>query len=260
MSRYTCRPFWVYLLIFFASQLSAAVFPLVLPRSIEPGTMLSLALFFANALMVALFLWLKPRVVTLSQTAKALRQPSRRRTLIIFLTALPLVCLVNLAQEVLLTNLPDLVGDDQFKAIMFNPIGLFTVAILGPIAEELVFRGGVQNSVLIRHPEQGPAIAIALGAAIFSIAHFNPAQMPVALILGALLGFAYWWTGSLAAPMLIHIFNNSSAAIMAFIQPDNDSFVDFLGGTQQAAVAATISVALLALGTTCILAENKKEE
>ena len=64
--------------------------------------------------------------------------------------------------------------------------------------------------------------------------------MPAAFILGLVLGFAYWWTGSLVAPVCIHVFNNSTACVMAFLSPDDDSLIHLIGGTEKAGMLAVV--------------------
>ena len=125
--------------------------------------------------------------------------------------------------------------------------------------EELLFRGGVQTDLQLHDSGQGPFVAIGITAAIFALVHLNPAQMPAALVIGILLGFAYWWTGSLVAPILIHVFNNSFACAMAIFSPDNDSMISFLGGRVGAGIAAVVSLFCLVLVVRKIGQESKKD-
>lgn len=241
---------WVYILIFIISQLSAAAVTitvrLVNGQAIDISEWAMTAmLFVANALAIALFFAFKPKSITWRSTAAALRTPVARRTALAFLLALPVICLVNIIQETFFPEIPDLVGEQTMLDIMHNPLGLITVAVLGPVAEELLFRGGVQTDLSRRYSQQGWFVPIAFSALVFSLVHMNPAQMPVAFILGCVLGFAYWWTGSLVAPILIHVFNNSFACLMAVLNPDDDSFTAFLGGKGPTIVTALASLFLL---------------
>ena len=258
------HPFWVYVVIFLLSQLTAGMLAgifhfMPFERGISTQWTLSITLFLANVLAILLFFLYRPRSVTRASTLAGIRHPKAQRTWLCFALALPLILLVNLTQELFFPNLPDLVGEQTFKQIMFNPIGLLTVAILGPVAEELLFRGGVQTDLQLHDSGQGPAVAIGISAAIFALIHLNPAQMPVAFILGILLGFAYWWTGSLIAPTLIHVFNNSFACAMAILSPESDTTVDFLGGRTGAGIAAVISLFCLVLIIRKMAQEFKKD-
>jgi hypothetical protein len=80
------------------------------------------------------------------------------------------------------------------------------IAVVPAIGEELVFRGYVQN---VLHQESGSKhIAIWMAAALFSFIHFQFLGFIPRMLLGALLGYMYVWSGSIFIPMLMHFFNN----------------------------------------------------
>ncbi len=79
--------------------------------------------------------------------------------------------------------------------------------VIAPLTEEIVFRGLILRGLLGRWK---PAAAIATSAVLFAVMHFNPAQTPVALILGVALGWVYYRTRSLGLCMLGHALNNSA--------------------------------------------------
>ncbi len=85
---------------------------------------------------------------------------------------------------------------------------LLTVAVFGPIAEELLFRGLLQNAFM-RHMR--PAFAIALAALLFSLVHLQPYAIPGLMALGAGFGFLYYKTGSLRLTIMLHMLNNVAA-------------------------------------------------
>ncbi len=90
-----------------------------------------------------------------------------------------------------------------------NQILLFVaVAILAPIAEELVFRGFLQNSLMHHMP---PFAAIALASAIFAAIHFDFYAFPALAALGAAFGYLYYKTGSLRVNIAMHVINNALA-------------------------------------------------
>jgi len=232
------RGWWVYVLFFIISQLAGGGLAIVLAAmGLAAGEWtLVLSLLVANLLAIGLFLLWRQREVTWATTMAGVQGRNARRTALVFLMALPIIVLVNLIQEAFFPEIPDLVGEETFRAMMYNPVGLLTVAVLGPLAEELLFRGGVQGGF----PTISGKTALLLSALIFALAHLNPAQMPAAFILGLALGFAYWWTGSLVAPVCIHVFNNSTACVMAFLSPDDDSLIHLIGGTEKAGMLAVV--------------------
>ena len=87
-------------------------------------------------------------------------------------------------------------------------VGLLVVlsCVIGPIAEELFFRG-VLFAAARRHLSRGGAI-LASGAA-FSLIHTNPVGFLPILLIGSLLAYLYERTGSLAAPIAVHILHNT---------------------------------------------------
>ncbi|OGX29258.1 MAG: hypothetical protein A3B78_01400 [Omnitrophica WOR_2 bacterium RIFCSPHIGHO2_02_FULL_67_20] len=87
-------------------------------------------------------------------------------------------------------------------------IGLLVVlsCVIGPIAEELFFRG-VLFAAVRRYLSRGGAI-LASGAA-FSLIHTNPVGFLPIMLIGSLLAYLYERTGSLAAPIAVHILHNT---------------------------------------------------
>ena len=254
---------WIYILIFIISQLMAGVLPF-LGRLYGNSTltgigMVSYALLLANLIGITLFFCYRPCSVTWANTLAGFRGRKGRRGGLVFLLAIPTILLVNLAQEVLLPDLPNWVGDDVFANIFMNPAGLITVCLIGPICEELLFRGGVLTDLSLYHSDQGWFVPVLLTAALFAMVHVNPAQLPAAFTLGILLGFAYWWTGSLVAPVCIHVFNNSFACLMNFLSPDDDSMVAFFGGSTSAGLVAVVSVFAFYLIIRAVQKEGIKE-
>lgn len=91
---------------------------------------------------------------------------------------------------------------------------VLTVAIVGPIAEEVVMRGIVLRGLLRTLPA---GRAIVWSAVLFSAMHMNPWQTLPTFFIGLLLGWAYERTGSLGLCIVAHILNNGlSVAVLAW--------------------------------------------
>ncbi|MDO8603250.1 MAG: type II CAAX endopeptidase family protein [Candidatus Omnitrophota bacterium] len=80
------------------------------------------------------------------------------------------------------------------------------VSILGPIIEEVFFRGFLYSAARKRFGVLSGAL---LSAVLFSILHTNIAGFIPIMILGILMAFLYETTGSLIAPITVHIVHNS---------------------------------------------------
>lgn len=213
---------WVYLLIFIVSQLSGGLIIVLLQSWLDLGYQVSIvsALLLTNVLAIVATMQLRP--VRLSRAADW-----RWFSTLAVVMAPPAILLVNIVQE-LLPELPSFVDDESLSQLIRHPLGIATLAVVGPVAEELMFRAGVLGDFLRRHKSGWQSIL--LSAFLFALAHLNPIQMPAAFILGLLLGWAYWRTGSLWAPIAIHVMNNSLAVAIGLIYDNPDTtLTDVLG-------------------------------
>jgi membrane protease YdiL (CAAX protease family) len=94
-------------------------------------------------------------------------------------------------------------------------MGLIVIAVLPAIGEELVFRGLIQNEFF-----RGTGrihISIWASAFIFSAIHFQFFGFVPRLLLGALFGYLYFWSGNLLVPIFAHFFNNAFSVIMYYL-------------------------------------------
>ncbi len=99
---------------------------------------------------------------------------------------------------------------DMGRLIGTSWAGLFLAVIIGPLVEEIVFRGIILRGML---GHMRPWIAIVASAVLFALMHFNPAQLPVAFALGLALGWIYARTRSLGLCFVGHAANNLSASL-----------------------------------------------
>jgi len=139
-----------------------------------------------------------------------------------------------------LPELPNLMEND-FKAIINTPGGFLGIAILGPIAEEIVFRGAVLRELLKRSSDRHWS-AIAISALLFALVHVNPAQMPHAFLMGLLLGWLYYRTDSIIPCIVFHVVNNTVAFVIEKLYPnlDDGSMLELFGGNERAAVLSVV--------------------
>ena len=119
----------------------------------------------------------------------------------------------------------------EFHELSHNLWGILAICIVGPIVEELVFREGIIGH-MVRHGSHRWT-AIWFSAILFGIIHFNPAQIPFAIIMGVILGIIYVKTGNIVLTGIIHIFNNSLAVLEMNLlgnRPEEITYADLLGG------------------------------
>lgn len=98
-------------------------------------------------------------------------------------------------------------------------INILLIAVMPAIGEELVFRGILQKyfSKFFKNPH----IGIWLAAAIFSGIHFQFEGFLARMVLGAILGYAFYFTKNLWIPIIIHFLNNL-LPIIAYMVMDID--------------------------------------
>ncbi len=86
-------------------------------------------------------------------------------------------------------------------------LNLLVIAAIPAISEELFFRGIVQNKLVEYF--KNPHLAIWLGALFFSAFHFQFEGFFPRVVLGAVLGYLYYWSINLWIPIILHFFNNA---------------------------------------------------
>lgn len=173
--------------------------------------MLVAASALASAATIAVFVWRRWAVVS----------PAYMRTrqwgVFAWCAVAALGTLIpSVALQELLPEMPDLSGD-TFKLIMDNRYGYFVLCLLVPFAEEVAFRGAVLRSLLGSFRNHWAAIAIS--AVFFAVFHGNPVQMPHAFLVGLLLGWMYYRTGSILPGVVLHWVNNTVVYVVYTLYP-----------------------------------------
>ncbi len=128
-------------------------------------------------------------------------------------------------------ELPNII-ENEFDLILKDRWGYLAIGLLAPFCEELVFRGAILKS-LLTSSRLTPWGAITISALSFALIHMNPAQMPHAFVIGLLLGWMYWRTGSILPGVAYHWVNNSAAYVLYNVYPNPDmKLVDMFKGSE----------------------------
>jgi membrane protease YdiL (CAAX protease family) len=142
----------------------------------------------------------------------------------------PLVVILTLSLAVVLDPVTNLLPIPEFIEELFAMLAtkdIYTflmVCLIGPVLEELLFRGIILEGFLKRYK---PARAIFWSAFLFGLFHMNPWQFIPGFFSGILLAWIYMKTRSLIPVILIHIVNNSlSYFVMYFFGADIMTFRD----------------------------------
>ncbi len=139
------------------------------------------------------------------------------KTLMVAVAALVLASLFNFVYATyIISGMP--MQDEIAKLLASIPrtplniaLGLFAIAIVAPLIEELLFRGLLQKSLMQHMPVWA---AIALAAFVFSAVHMQLYAMPALMSLGAAFGYIYYKTGSLRMTIVLHMVNNTLALVL----------------------------------------------
>lgn len=110
-------------------------------------------------------------------------------------------------------------------SVMDLVMGLLVVGVLAGVSEELFFRGALQRLLMTR--PMNPHAAIWITAFIFSVFHFQFYGFFPRMLLGAFLGYAAWWSGSLWVPVTVHALNNMLVVLSSWLKETGRSAVDF---------------------------------
>lgn len=88
--------------------------------------------------------------------------------------------------------------------------------------------------------------AIVLSAALFALYHFNPAQMPGAIIIGFITGYIVYRTKSIFYSFIIHVIYNSLCCTQYFTLGYESKTIDIVNGNW--CVYSILGISSLGLG------------
>lgn len=122
--------------------------------------------------------------------------------------------LIQLSPSTSLT--PDVVKGMTYSSYSpFVIIWLVLSFTIGPIAEEIFFRGFLYNAFRARMPV---LVAGLLQSLIFAVCHvYSPIQIGVVFLMGVILTGVYEWRKTLITPILVHIGINLVNATMVLL-------------------------------------------
>lgn len=113
---------------------------------------------------------------------------------------------------------------DTIGGLLIN-IGL--MALLPALSEELSFRGTLQQ--IIYKEQSGKVqstkvhLAIWITAFIFSAIHMQFYGFVPRMLLGAMFGYVFVWSGSLWAPITMHFVNNGLAVLVYYLMGESEN-------------------------------------
>ena len=161
--------------------------------------------------------------------------------------------------ETILKMMEDTAGDLTERMLQVDTFGgllgnLLVIALIPAIGEELTFRGVLQQSLTRRC---NPHVAIWLSAFIFSFIHFQFYGFLPRMFLGLILGYMFYYSGSLWISILMHFINNGTAVVVAYLDYKGLANVDWEHFGSTSNVALLIISLVLTVGMIVIVAKNQ---
>ena len=131
-----------------------------------------------------------------------------------------------------------------------SPLFIITTFTLGPIAEELIFRGVTLEFLLkgLENRKRAALLSVLIQAALFGLYHGNIVQAVYAFIFGILLGILAVKTKSLVPSILLHAAINGSL----YLIPENVFF-----NIQNAILVGTLSITIMVSAMVILLQKYK---
>lgn len=188
-------------------------------ETVDLGLIISISIIISAAVCTGLILlFVKARRGETIAAYLGLKRISLRTGLISLAVAAGFILLSILVNLVFKTPVEsDILTDSYFSTI--SPV-LFWIAVVifGPIFEEVLFRGFLFEG--FRYSRIGTAGAIIVTSILWAGSHLQYGLFQIAwiFVLGVALGLVRYRTGSLWAPILMHIFNNLVAILFIALE------------------------------------------
>lgn len=174
-------------------------------------------------IMMAIYLWKAGYISTEKATWSTVSVPYLICSLVAILTC----GFVVSSLMSLLDWIPNIM-EQSFDILQSGWGGILAISIVGPVLEEVLFRGAITKALLQQY---SPTKAILISALLFGVFHINPAQILPAFLIGILLAWTYYKTASLIPCILMHILNNSLSVYLSIKFPEAENMDDLISGT-----------------------------
>lgn len=218
----------------------------ILPNDSGWGHLLALALSF-----LCYTRWKTP-----AEFQQMLRMQEKTMTVFCFLGLLCLVIGSQLVAQISALCLRLLAGTlglpvtelvGQIPVDALKPAMFLYACVLGPVAEELLFRGIVLRTLA----PFGRKLAVIVSALLFGLFHGNLLQTPYAIVLGLVLGYCAL-EYRLVWPMLLHVGSNILFVCLHRLLADLPGSAQAFWNWTLILVTAYLGACLLASKAVCI--------
>lgn len=206
--------------------------------------------------LLAMLAWQR---VDLGQTLGLVLPPSAGRTVAAVLGAASLGAGLFILSAAFMLALQGTEVSPAIRSLSERLIGLIQqhpwwvswtlMALLPPVAEELLFRGWLLSALAGERPTRGRlAAAVVVQAALFAVAHILPERMPATFSLGLVAGWLRVATGSLLPSIVLHSVHNTMPLLLLALAGGggvDGSVQELATGASTTLPAGALPVALL---------------
>ncbi|QMW06941.1 CPBP family intramembrane glutamic endopeptidase [Spirosoma foliorum] len=133
----------------------------------------------------------------------------------------------------------------SFKTVGQLLIAILVIAVIPALGEETLFRGILQRN-LIRWTGNAH-LGIWLAAALFSAIHVQFLGFFPRMLLGALFGYLYLWSGNLWVSILAHFVNNGFTVVMVYLHQKEMTTMD-IESTETVPILGSLVALLVTTG------------
>ena len=168
------------------------------------------------------------------------------------------------ALEELMKSMQDAATEVTEKMLNVNNVSglvvnIIMIAGLAALGEELLFRSLLQTSLI--KICKNAHVGIIIASVIFSFIHFEFYGFLPRLVLGLLLGYMFYFSGSIWVPMLMHFLNNGTVVVLYFLNNKGFTNIDLetFGKTSTPVLIASI-IAMATLFYCSIKCSKKEHE
>ncbi len=208
--------------VIFASMILISLFLLLIGVSAEIGIHLSIS--FSYLIVIPLTILFMGIDKQLSNFSRKLKIKSAKEALILLL-AIPILvtivdCIVVIAYGIgyeAVFGVPEVntdIGVDWDSGQMALGLAITSIVIIGPLAEELMFRGYLLDAIRKMH---GDRVAVIITAFLFGLIHLEPYTIGMAAIGGLIYGYVRIRTGSLWPSIIGHMLWNGVALVVTYL-------------------------------------------
>ena len=100
---------------------------------------------------------------------------------------------------------------DHWSGLLIN---ILIIGVIPALGEELLFRGVIQKELFSINGKIH--LSIWITAFLFSAMHLQFLGFIPPFLIGGLLGYLFYWSGSIWLPILAHFVNNAGAVILSY--------------------------------------------